>query len=67
MVAIEKEINSRTYYNIPVSKLPNAIRKIKDGDIFMLTNAGRDPSHLGFAIHQHRALYLMHASSAGGG
>lgn len=64
---IETEINQRTYYYIPKNKVNEACSKIKDGDVILITTniKGLDTSHLGFALKQDGATYLLHASSQG--
>ena len=68
MLEIEKSINARTYYYVPVAKVKNSLPKIKDGDILMLTASGHnlDINHLGIALHKNGVMYFIHASSAGG-
>lgn len=64
---IETEINQRTYHYIPKNKVNEACSKIKDGDVILITTniKGLDTSHLGFALKQDGATYLLHASSQG--
>lgn len=64
---IETAINQRTYYYIPKNKVNEACSKIKDGDVILITTniKGLDTSHLGFALKQDGATYLLHASSQG--
>lgn len=61
----EKEINSRTYYNIPKSKINKIENKLQEGDIIcILTNKpGLDYAHLGLVYKDSNgSTKLMHAS-----
>lgn len=62
----EKDINSRTNYYIPKSKIKQIERKLQDGDIIcIVTNkSGLDYAHLGFVYKPlDGTSRLMHASS----
>lgn len=62
----EKDINSRTYYYIPKSKIKQIESKLQNGDIIcIVTNkSGLDYAHLGFVYkHLDGTSRLMHASS----
>ncbi len=63
---IEAAINKRTYYYIPKEELVKYRRKIRTGDVILITTSikGLDTSHVGFAIQRGREIYLMHASSS---
>ena len=63
----EMEINKRTMYHIPKSRVQKIASRIQNGDIIAITTdiAGMDVSHTGIAIWQNDALHLMHAPLAG--
>ena len=67
MKIIEEEINGRHNYQvIPINKIANTEKKIKDGDIilFATTIKGLDYSHVGIAYHKKDGqLSFIHASS----
>lgn len=67
MKAIETDMNKRTYYYIPKTKVNEASGKIENGDVVLITTntPGLDTSHLGFALKEDEKVYLLHASSAG--
>lgn len=63
---IEAAINKRTYYYIPKEEIVKCGRKIRAGDVILITTSikGLDTSHLGFAVRKGGKIYLMHASSS---
>lgn len=63
----EKEINSRTYYYIPKSKIKQMENKLQEGDVIcIVTNKpGLDYAHLGLVYKTaNGSTKLMHASSS---
>lgn len=63
---IEKKINSRTYYYIPVQNISTIENQLQNGDIIcILTNKpGLDYAHLGLTFkHEDGSVLLLHASS----
>lgn len=60
----EKQINSRSYYYIPKSKIKKIENMLKDGDIVcIVTNkSGLDYAHLGFVYKDSKGSKLLHAS-----
>lgn len=66
MVAIEKEVNSRSYYCIPEGQIDACSKNIQDGDMvcFVTTIAGLDISHVGIARWVAGKLTFIHASSS---
>ena len=64
---VEQAINSRKNYTLlPVSKIQQAEKKIRTGDIiiFGANVPGLDYSHIGIAFWENNILKLLHASSA---
>jgi hypothetical protein len=63
----EKEINERTYYYIPKTKVKAIETKIKTGDIIAITSSvkGLDINHVGFAVKMKDGkTHFMHAPQA---
>jgi hypothetical protein len=67
IAAQEAEINKRTMYHIPKSKVKKAASQIKDGDILGITTTieGLDCTHTGIAIWQNKKLHMIHAPIPG--
>jgi Protein of unknown function (DUF1460). len=67
IAAQEAEINKRTMYHIPKSKVKKAASQIKDGDILGVTTTieGLDCTHTGIAIWQNKKLHMIHAPIPG--
>ena len=61
----EKEINKRSYYYIPESKINAKSSEVKDGDMVCFTTSieGLDTSHVGIAHWVKGELTFIHASS----
>ncbi len=64
IAGIEREINSRPYYYIPKSKVKQAEKFIRSGDIICFTTniPGLDYSHVGLAYEDKGEIKLLHAS-----
>ena len=64
---VEHEMNRRTSYHIPKSKVKEYAAKIKNGDIIGITTSieGLDCSHTGIAIWKNDKLHMMHAPVPG--
>jgi hypothetical protein len=67
IAAQEAEINKRTMYHIPTSKVKKAALRIKNGDILGITTTieGLDCTHTGIAIWQKKNLHMIHAPIPG--
>jgi hypothetical protein len=73
IAALEAEMNKRTVYHIPKSKVKRAASQIHDGDILGITTTieGLDCSHTGIAIWfasrsaQNKRLHMIHAPMPG--
>jgi hypothetical protein len=63
----ESEINKRTIYHIPKTKVRKLASGIKDGDILGITTTikGLDCTHTGIAVRQKRELHMIHAPVPG--
>lgn len=62
----EKEINGRTYYYLPKTKIPEATPRLQNGDIvcFVTTIQGLDVSHVGLIYRTAGKVSFIHASSS---
>lgn len=62
----EKEINSRTYYYLPKTKISEAASRLQDGDIvcFVTTIKGLDVTHVGLVYRTGETVSFIHASSS---
>lgn len=63
----EKEINKRTYYYIPKTKVKAIENKIETGDLIAITSSvkGLDINHVGYAVKMKDGkTYFMHAPQA---
>lgn len=62
----EKEINSRTYYYLPKTKIPEAAPRLQNGDIvcFVTTIQGLDVTHVGLIYRTEGKVSFIHASSS---
>ena len=67
IAAQEAEMNKRTMYHIPTSKVKKAASQINDGDILGITTTieGLDCTHTGIAIWQSKKLHMIHAPIPG--
>jgi hypothetical protein len=67
IAAQEAEMNKRTMYHIPKSKVKKAASQINDGDILGITTTieGLDCTHTGIAIWQNKKLHMIHAPILG--
>lgn len=68
MKDIETAVNARSYYYVPKAEIGKMSRKIRSGDIVLITTniKGLDTSHLGIAVKNGKRTFLMHASSGAG-
>lgn len=62
----EKEINSRTYYYLPKTKIAEAAPRLQNGDIvcFVTTIEGLDVTHVGLVYRTGETVSFIHASSS---
>jgi hypothetical protein len=67
IAAQETDINKRTMYHIPKSKVKQAASKINNGDILGITTTieGLDCMHTGIAVWQNKKLHMIHAPIPG--
>jgi hypothetical protein len=67
IAAQEKELNNRTLYHIPKSKLKKIAPQIHDGDILGITTTieGLDCTHTGIALWKRKKLHMIHAPLPG--
>jgi hypothetical protein len=67
IAAQESEINKRTMYHIPKSKIKKVASQINDGDILGITTTieGLDCTHTGIAIWHNKELHMIHAPRPG--
>ena len=67
IAAQEAEMNKRTMYHIPKSKVRKAASHINNGDILGITTTikGLDCTHTGIAVWQSKKLHMIHAPIPG--
>lgn len=65
MVEIEKAINSRPYFYLPKTNMPQAFSHLQNGDIvcFVTTIPGLDVTHVGIIYYYKGTVSFIHASS----
>lgn len=61
----EEEINRRTYYYVPKTRIDAVTSRLQSGDIvcFVTTVPGLDVSHVGILLRQGKKLTFIHAST----
>lgn len=61
----EAEINHRTYYYVPKTKIDTVAPRLQSGDIvcFVTTVPGLDVSHVGILLREGKKLTFIHAST----
>jgi Protein of unknown function (DUF1460) len=67
IAAQEAEMNKRTMYHIPKSKVKKTASQINNGDIIGITTTieGLDCTHTGIAVWQNKELHMIHAPIPG--